>query len=67
MLMMIECCGTKQETCGKLLGFHIGVKEQGVSHGLCRKHQLQLLKENDLATAHEILELHHLETSNVNA
>lgn len=64
MLLIKECCGTKKEPCGELLGFHLGAQENGVSHGLCRKHHLQLLKEADVATAEEIIELYELEGSN---
>lgn len=58
---MVECCGLYNgPKCEKVLGIYVGTLENGISHGLCRKCELQTLKDADCATAAEILELEGL-------
>lgn len=59
-LMVVVCCGTTKEKCEQVLRFHPGVKEHALSHGLCRRHELQQRKDWDVATAAEILELEEI-------
>ena len=59
-LMIVVCCGTTKEKCDQLLRFHVGVNEHGISHGFCRKHELQMRRDWDVATAAEILELEEI-------
>ena len=63
MLLMVECCGTVKEKCGKIIKFHVGAQEQGVSHGLCKKHELQIKKEYGFASESELVELAKLEAT----
>ena len=49
---MIRRCSVDQE----YLGTIAPIKNKSVTHGYCRKHELMLLVNNDLATKKEIKE-----------
>lgn len=61
-MLLVECCGVfGRSPCGKILDVHVGVPEQGVSHGLCHRCNLITLEAAGIISDEELLELENLE------